>query len=84
MMRVSQTGHDSVSMQVHDSSVLAGVLLRVTIGTDKDYSVTLYRDRFRARLVLVDRVDVAILKNQVSCLLPDTCWAESKQQTGKY
>jgi len=41
MMRVSQTGHDSVSMQVHDSSVLAGVLLRVTIGTDKDYSVTL-------------------------------------------
>jgi len=62
-MRIRQAGNNRLSAEIDRLRFRGLKFFRVRIRTDKNNSVALHRDRFRARLPLAHRVNVAVHKN---------------------
>ena len=62
-MRIRQAGHDGFSREIYGARAFGLIFFRVRVRADKNNSAAFHRDRFRARLAFVHRVDVAVHKN---------------------
>ena len=79
-MRIGQAGHDRFPGEVDRLRFRRLIFFRVRIRTDENNPAILHRDRFRARLAFVHRVNVAVHKNGLSWFGAEDGGAECKKK----
>ena len=65
VMRIGHPGHRRRAVQIDDARGRAFIVLRGCVRADEDYAVAFDGDSFRARLLFIRGVDVAVDKNEI-------------------
>jgi len=67
-VRIRESGQDRVSVQINDTGGLAYLLLCVGVRAYKNNAVAFDRDGLSVRLLVIGRVDVPVLENDIGWL----------------